>query len=190
MKAEASRGGEIASSRRSVSLLAISAKNGRCDGCSIGAATVFQIHHHGNFRLVCGRVSGKERMCVRRATAGGGASLARSSNSIRFSSVGHTVLHGMVQTIKHGFREAELIAALLKSEVAIGPEQFQRRDLNTPVAQRLQLKLTDVYGRRDPSRYFSGSKPGKGGEACTSVYIAEFQWAELGGDGCEVRIAG
>src|SRR6185312_8102324 len=125
MKAEARRGGEIASSRRSVSLLAISGKDGSSEGGSIGSTPIFEIDHQRNFRLVCGGVSGKERMCVRRATAGGGASLARSSNSIRFSSVGHTVLHGMVQTIKHGFREAGLIAALLKSQVAIGPEQFQ-----------------------------------------------------------------
>src|SRR6185437_6007586 len=190
MKAEARRGGEIASSGRSVSLLAISGKNGRCDGCSIGASTVFQIHHHGNFRLVCGRVSGKERMCVRRATPSSRASLARSSNSIRFSTVGHTVLHGMFQTIKHGSRSANLIAALFQREIAIPREQFQRSDFNTPVAQRLQLNLAGVYGRRDPSRNFSGSKPGGRCEAYTSVYIAEFQWAELGGDGCEVRIAG
>src|SRR6185312_3820492 len=171
-------------------LLGVRSKDGSGNGGRVGAESVFEINHQDNLRIFGGSVSGKERMCVRCATASGGASLAGRSYSSRLRGVGHTVLHGMFQTSEHRSGEGSVAAAFLQGKVAIRGKQLQRSDLNAPVAQCLQLELTGAGGDAYASRNFRGSEPGDRGETGTAVYLFKFLRAELRGDGGEVRVAG
>src|SRR5215471_19548674 len=113
----------------------VSSEDGSGKGRGVASSSVLQVNHHGDHRSFRRRVAHEESMDLGVSVARGCPGFAGGGQAASFSFVGHTVLHGMFQTLEYGLCLRKIVFEFVQSQAAISCEQFQRRDLDPPIAE-------------------------------------------------------